>query len=142
MIGFDGRHTRAHIYRAILEGIALTMKNNIDAMQQEVLANDSSAVPIKQIIISGGGANSELFLQIFADVFNIEVVRNKVNDSAGLGAAMNAAIGLGIFDNFAIATEEMVHIKSYYQPNQANYQLYKDINETTYQKINQQLEAI
>ena len=65
MIGFDGRHTKFHIYRSILEGIAFTMKNHVDEMSDEL------ALRTKRIILSGGGAQSDLFFcQIFADILS------------------------------------------------------------------------
>ncbi|MDN6072929.1 MAG: sugar kinase, partial [Enterobacterales bacterium] len=70
MIGFDGRHTRGHMYRSVLEGIAFTMKNHMDKMAAEL------KTPFKSLIISGGGANSDVFMQIFADIFGIPTRRN------------------------------------------------------------------
>ena len=63
ILGFDARHTRAHVYRSILEAIALTMKENVDAMCDEL------GIDLREIVVSGGGANSPLFMHIFADVF-------------------------------------------------------------------------
>ena len=102
MIGFDGRHTRAHIYRSILEAIALSMKNHADAMCEEL------GVMLEKIIVSGGGSNSNLFMQIFADVFGLPAVRNKVNGSASLGSAICVAVALEQYDNFPEAIRNMV----------------------------------
>ena len=71
MIGFDGRHTRGHMYRSLLEAIAMTLKKHVDDMCNEV------HVTLDKLIITGGGSNSDLFMQIFADVFNLPVVRNE-----------------------------------------------------------------
>jgi sugar (pentulose or hexulose) kinase len=65
MIGFDSSMDYAWIYRSILESVALTLKNNYDNMCNEM--NHFA----KHIIITGGGSNSDLFMQIFADVFNL-----------------------------------------------------------------------
>ena len=65
MIGFDARHTRGHVYRSILEAIALTMKHHVDAMCDEL------GIALTEIVVSGGGSSSPLFMQIFADVFGI-----------------------------------------------------------------------
>ena len=69
ILGFDARHTRAHVYRSILEAIALTMKENVDAMCCELDIN------LREIVVSGGGATSPLFMQIFADVFGVPASR-------------------------------------------------------------------
>ena len=71
IIGFDARHTRGHVYRSILEAIALTMKQNVDAMCAEL------GIDLREIVVSGGGANSPLFMHIFADVFGMPGVAQR-----------------------------------------------------------------
>ena len=110
MIGFDGRHTRGHIYRSILEAVAMTMKGHVSDMCNEV------GTTIEKLIITGGGSNSDLFMQIFADVFNIPVVRNEVNGAAGLGSAICAAVAANVYDSFESAVEHMVRIKDTFTP--------------------------
>ena len=111
MIGFDGRHKRGHIYRSILEAVALTMKKHVTDMTNEIGVN------LDKIIITGGGSNSDLFMQIFADVFNIPMVRNEVNGAAGLGSAICAAVAAGVYKSFDEAVENMVRIKDTFTPN-------------------------
>lgn len=118
MIGFDGRHGRAHMYRSILEAIALTMKNRVDEMCQEL------GVTLDNIIITGGGSNSDLFMQIFADVFGIPAKRNVVNGAAGVGAAICAAVAVGAYKTFDEAIEKMVKVKDVFEPNKENVELY------------------
>lgn len=119
MIGFDGRHTRGHIYRSLLEAIALTMKKHVDDMCKEV------HVELDHLIITGGGSNSSLFMQIFADVFNLPVVRNTVNGAAGLGSAICVAVATGIYGSFEDAVEHMVHVKDTFIPNPETTALYE-----------------
>lgn len=118
MIGFDGRHTRAHIYRSILEGVALTMKKYIFDMIEEV------DVDIKKVIVTGGGSSSDLFMQIIADVLGIPTVRNVVNGAAGLGAAICAAVAAGVYPDFATAVTKMVRISDKFNPIPANSEIY------------------
>ncbi len=90
MLGFDARHTRGHVYRSILEAIALTMKHNVDAMCGEL------GITLEAIAVSGGGAASPLFMSIFADVFGIPASRSAGGGGgASLGAAICAAAGTG-----------------------------------------------
>lgn len=110
MIGFDGRHTRAHIYRSLLEAVAMTLKKHVDDMFHEVGSH------LERLIITGGGSNSDLFMQIFADVFNVPVVRNEVNGAAGVGSAICAAVAAGVYDSFESAVENMVRIKDTFYP--------------------------
>lgn len=121
MIGFDGRHTRGHIYRSILEAVALTMKKYLDEMTTEM------GVKLDKLIITGGGSNSDLFMQIFADVFRVKTVRNEVNGAAALGAAICAAVAAGVYSSFDEAVNNMVRIKDSFTPIEANAAIYEKI---------------
>jgi sugar (pentulose or hexulose) kinase len=129
MIGFDGRHGGAHIYRSVLEGIALTIKNHADAMCNEL------GLKLESLIISGGGSNSNLFVQIFADVFGLPASRNVVNSAAGLGSAICAALATGVYDNYVRAIEKMVKIRDVFQPDFDHHELYKKMNDEVYKHI-------
>lgn len=119
MIGFDGRHTRAHIYRSILEAVAMTMKKHVDDMCREV------GTSLDRLIITGGGSNSDLFMQIFADVFQIPVVRNEVNGAAGLGSAICAAVAAGVYSSFESAVDHMVRIRDTFVPIPEHVEVYE-----------------
>jgi len=123
MIGFDGRHTRAHIYRSILEGIAFTMKTHVDKMMDEL------GTPLEQLVLSGGGSKSDLFTQIFADVFGVPTVRTQVNDAAAVGCAINAGMAVGAFGTYAEATQKMVKTGEITRPIEANLALYASLHE-------------
>ncbi|GAA0182601.1 FGGY-family carbohydrate kinase [Clostridium sediminicola] len=129
MIGFDGRHKRAHMYRSILEGIALTMKNHVDAMCGEL------GIELENIAVSGGGSNSDLFMQIFADVFGLEARRNVVNGSASLGSAICVAVAIGVYKDYEEAIEKMVKVRDVFYPNKDNTELYNRMNEEVYKNI-------
>ena len=135
MIGFDGRHSRAHMYRSILEAIAMTMKSRADEMCDEL------GIELKEIIISGGGSNSDLFMQIFADVFGVPSKRNVVNGAAGLGSAICAAVAVGAYDSFDTAVEKMVKIKDEFLPKDENVALYSKLN-VIYKDITSHTDAI
>ncbi len=128
-IGFDGRHGAGHLYKAVLEGIALSMKNNVDG-----ICTDLSIIP-KNILISGGGSNGDTFMQIFADVFGLPVGRNVVNGSASLGAAICVAVALGQYGDFEKAIAAMVKLDKVFKPNEPNTKLYHRYNEEVYKHI-------
>lgn len=136
MIGFDGRHGRGHMYRSILEAIALTMKNHTEAMSSELGQHTD------RVIVSGGGSNSDLFMQIFADVFGFPAERNVVNGAAGLGAVICAAVATGVYENFPTAVRKMVRIKDVFQPVKENVDLYRRMNAEVFTKIRSQVEPI
>ena len=129
MLGFDARHTRAHVYRSILEAIALTMKQNVDAMCDEL------GITLEEIVVSGGGAASPLFMHIFADAFGIPASRAVGRDGASLGAAMCAAAATGIHPDIETAAAAMSSARESFAPDAANTAVYRRMNESVYQRI-------
>jgi sugar (pentulose or hexulose) kinase len=129
MIGFNTTHKGPHLFRSVLEGIALTMKNHATAMCDEM-----GLKPTK-IIVSGGGSNGDLFMQIFADVFGVPAHRNEVNGSASMGAAICTALALGIYKNRQEAVNKMVRRKDTFTPVPEHVDLYDKINQEVYQHI-------
>ena len=138
MLGFDARHTRGHIYRSILEAIALTMKNHVNAMCTEL------SLTLDQIVISGGGSMSPLFMQIFADIFGIPASRNLPVDpttgelrgaGASLGAAICAASAAGLYPDIETAAMQMTAGREAFSPNLANTDLYQRFNTLVFQDV-------
>lgn len=104
-------HTRAHMMRAIYEGIAYNLRWAMEALEQDM----GCTVPTIRIL--GGGTKSAVWMQIFADVFNrpVEIVRDTQNAGA-IGAAFLAAKGLGMFSSFE-DVKQWAQIETVYQPN-------------------------
>ena len=129
MLGFDERHTRGHIYRSLLEGIAMTLQNCYDAMNNEL------GIKPDKIIVSGGGSNSDLYMQIFADMYGVKTIRNQVNGAAALGSAICAAVATGLYDSFDSAVQAMVKSKDEFTPNWENHKIYNQINNGAYKQL-------
>lgn len=129
MIGFNSTHKGPHMFRSVLEGIALTMKNHTLAMC------DETGTPLTSIVVSGGGSNGDLFMQIFADVFGVPAHRNVVNGSASMGAAICTALALGIYPDRQTAIDNMVRRQDTFTPIPKNVSLYERINTEVYQQI-------
>jgi sugar (pentulose or hexulose) kinase len=123
LLGFDGSQGRAHIYRSILEGIALTMANNTAAMEQAL------GRTLSPVLVSGGGSRSDLMMQIVADVFDRPARRTTVSDAAGLGAAICAAVGHGVYPGWDQATAAMVTIGDEFAPDAQAARAYRQINQ-------------
>lgn len=136
MIGFNATMDYAWIYRSILESIALTLKNNYDNMASEMKH------PASQIIITGGGSNSDLFMQIFADVFNLPARRNEINGCASLGAAINTAVGLGLYPSYQKAIDNMVRVKDVFMPVAEHAERYKAMNEGIFKDLTKHTDPI
>jgi sugar (pentulose or hexulose) kinase len=130
IIGFDARHTRGHIYRSVLEAIALTMKHHVDAMANEL------GRTLDRIVVSGGGANSELFMQIFADVFGLPASRCVGGGGgAALGAAMCAAAATGTYADIATAAGAMSAQRESFTPQVANSSIYLRMADNVFHDI-------
>lgn len=135
-IGFNATMNYAWIYRSILESIALTLKNNYDNMTGEIKR------PARRLIITGGGSNSDLFMQIFADVFNLPTRRNTVNSCASLGSAVNTAVSLRLYPNYEVAIEKMVRAKDVFRPVARNAAIYEAMNKGIFRELTQYTDPI
>ncbi len=102
ILGLDASMGRAHLYRSLLEGIAITMRLHVEEMEAALGARS----PL--LVLSGGGSRSGLVRRIVADVFDRPVQRAGFPDAAGLGAAICAAVGAGVHPGFGAAVAAMV----------------------------------
>lgn len=118
IVGLDGSHGAHHLYRSILEGIALTMRGHAEAMEATL------ETPTKRLVVSGGGSRSDLMMQIVADVFGRPAERAGLADAAGLGAAICAAVGSGVHPGFEAAMAAMVAHGPLFEPDPDNRRLY------------------
>ena len=109
------------MYRSILEAVAMTLKKYVDDMCGEI------GVRLNELIITGGGSNSDVFMQIFADVFGLPAVRNEINSSAGVGAAICAAAAIGAYHSIGEATANMVRRKDTFLPVPENEAIYRQL---------------
>jgi sugar (pentulose or hexulose) kinase len=136
MLGFDARHTRAHIYRSILEAIALTMKFHVDAMCDEL------GIGLDELVVSGGGSHSDLFMQIFADVFGVPSSRVVDGGGASLGAAICAAAAVGVHPDIDTAAARMTRPRETFTPNAEHGEVYRRMADTVYHDIRNATDAL
>jgi xylulokinase len=101
LIGLTGAHRTAHLYRALLEGIALEQALVTKMIEQE------AGIEVREFVAIGGGAASDLWRQIIADACGKPVRRSATVEASSLGAAMCAATGAGWFDTVPAAAEAM-----------------------------------
>lgn len=134
--GFDGRHGRAHLYRAILEGIAYALR---DAGER---AERRSGVQMRELRVAGGGSQSVEAMQITADVFGLPAAQPHVYEASGLGAAIDAAVGLGLHPDFTAAVREMTHLGRVYEPDAGRHSLYNDLFERIYKRLYSRLKPL
>ena len=102
-VGLTIRHSRAHLYRAVLEGITMNLRVILDAFRQQGTRIDAMRV-------IGGGASGRIWNQIMADVYGMPVHRLAILEEAtSMGAALVGGVGVGLYPDFSMI-ETMNHI--------------------------------
>ncbi len=129
VVGFSDVHTRVHIYRAIIEGINFALMNGLQKLEKK------SGVEIRELYLGGGGSQSDEICQITADMFGLPTIRTQTNEVSGIGSAMAAFIGMGVFSDFQAAAAAMVQKKDIFLPNMANHRVYLRIYQEIFMEI-------
>jgi xylulokinase len=112
LIGLTASHTRGHVVRAILEGVAFSLRDSFTLFA-------GMGVPVKSIRLGGGGARSRLWRQIQADVYGREVEILEAEEGAAYGAALLAGVGVGIWSSVDAACREVVRVAESVAPQPA-----------------------
>ena len=136
IIGFGDVHTRAHIYRAILEGLAYALREGKERSEGR------SHVKIEELRVAGGGSQSDVAMQITADVFGLPTGRPHVYEASGLGAAIDAAVGLGLHPDFETAVAEMTRVGRVFEPDPKGRRIYDDLYRRVYRKMYRRLKGL
>jgi xylulokinase len=110
LVGLTASHTRAHVLRAILEGVAFSLKDTFTIF-------DEMKIPVTSIRLGGGGARSSLWRQIQADVYGREVEIVAAEEGAAYGAAILAGVGAGAWSSVEQACEAVVRVARRIAPN-------------------------
>ncbi len=126
VIGWGDIHTRAHLYRSILEGLAYALREGADRTAKR------SGVAITELRVAGGGSQSAAGMQLTADIFGLPVVRPHLYEASGLGAAIDAAVGLGLHPDFTTAVTEMTRLGVSFEPNPTNHRIYDELYNRVY----------
>jgi sugar (pentulose or hexulose) kinase len=129
IIGFGDVHTRAHIYRAMLEGLAYALREGRDRTEKR------SGVKVTDLRVAGGGSQSDAAMQLTADIFGLPTARPHVYEASGLGAAIDAAVGIKIHPDFKAAVAEMTHLGDVFEPNTETRQIYDRLYNEVYLKM-------
>jgi len=129
IIGFGDAHTRAHVYRAILEGLGYALRDGRERIEKK------TGVPLTELRVSGGGSQSDAALQLTADIFRLPASRPHVYETSGLGAAIDCAVGLGLHADFATAVRAMTRVSRTFEPDARHAALYDELYEQVYQKM-------
>ncbi|MGH8434077.1 MAG: FGGY-family carbohydrate kinase [Pseudomonas sp.] len=136
IIGFGDVHTRAHLYRAILEGLAYALRQGKEQIEKR------SGSQITRLRVSGGGSQSDAAMQLTADIFGLPAERPHIYETSGLGAAIDCAVGLGLHPDFPTAIAAMTRVGQVFQPNPQAQQIYQRLYKEVYQRMYKQLKPL
>jgi xylulokinase len=126
-VGLTESHTRGHLVRAVMEGVAFSLRDSIEIFRE-------LGAPIDTIRLGGGGARSPLWRQIQADVYGHAVETIETDEGAAFGAAILAGVGVGAWQSVERACKQTIRIATRIEPNadsskilDRNYKAYKTL---------------
>ncbi|GAA4346836.1 FGGY-family carbohydrate kinase [Kangiella taiwanensis] len=136
IIGFKDTHTKSHVYHAILEGIAYSLKEGLEKIQRKTNHK------ITDLYVSGGGSQSDTSMQLTADIFNLPAIRPHTYETSALGAAINAAVGMGFYDSYKEAVQSMCRQDKTFHPNPDTVKVYSQLYNDTYKQMYKRLKPL
>lgn len=116
LVGITAQHTRAHVIRAIMEGVAFSLRDTLTLFRE-------IGVPIESIRLGGGGARSVLWQQIQADIYGMPVELIEADEGGAYGTALLAGVGSGNWPSVEQACETAVRVAKRVQPNPKTVEL-------------------
>ena len=132
IIGFGDVHTRAHVYRAILEGLAYGLRDGAEKTAKR-------SRPLDSLRVAGGGSQSDGAMQLTAEMFGMTAQRPHVFETSALGAAINIAVGQGLYPDYPAAVAAMTRLRDEFTPDpeaQATYEaLYRRVYQPMYRRL-------
>ena len=117
-VGLTVRHDRAHLTRAVLEGVAFGLRDNFALMRE------AGQTDVAEVRLSGGGAQNPLWRQILADVLGTELGTVQATEAAACGAAILAGVGTGGWPNVPAACDDLIRVGETVEPNPPKTDVY------------------
>lgn len=117
IFGLNLHHTKKEMYKSALEGVAYSISQHFEILKEHHL-------PINKVMVVGGGAKNEIWLQIIADVCGVAVHKSEINFGAAFGDALMAALGAGYFSSFS-DFGELVKPKITFEPDAKKHKEYQ-----------------
>lgn len=119
-IGLKMENERKDLVRSVLEGVSMNLSIVLDIFQ-------SNNQNIKEIVVIGGGARTNIWLSIMSDIYGVDILKpNYLEEASSMGAAVTAGVGVGIYKDFDVINK-FLEIKSVYKPNIENNQIYSKL---------------
>jgi len=136
IMGLRETHSRAHMFRALLEGIAFDLRRGREILEQ------ATGTRIRELRVGGGGARSELVVQILADVLDLPVLRPSSEELSARGAALVAAAASGVHSSLDAAVAAMVPDAPGYSPDPGRVATYDALYRNVFTRGGEQLHAL
>jgi xylulokinase len=102
LLGLAASHSRGHVVRAVMEGVAFSLRDSFTIFAE-------LGLPVGKVRVGGGGARSDMWRQIQADVYGMSVETVETEEGAGYGAALLAGVGAGFWTSVDEACDAVVH---------------------------------
>jgi sugar (pentulose or hexulose) kinase len=138
-MGLSQEHTQAHLVRAVYEGISLAMRDCYEHLPYDA----------DEIFLSGGGAKSDFWCQLFADALDASIAVPRGSEFGAQGAAILAGIGVGVYDDLESAVDRTSAVDRSFEPRAEKaqqydrwYDVYKEAYEATFDVWSQRAEAV
>ncbi|MCA9125884.1 MAG: xylulokinase [Planctomycetales bacterium] len=137
-VGLTSKHTRGHLARAVMEGVAMSLRESLEIIK-------SLGVPVREMRLSGGGAKSQIWKQIFADVMDQAACTINAEQGPAYGVALLAAVGSGQFKNIEEACKATIEVVKKTPPKKSAVRTYNSmfpIYQSLYGSLKESFSAI
>lgn len=124
--GLQLQHRKEHMDRALVEGVTYALKQTLELIH-------NLGTPIQSLRVTGGGAKSKIWVQMIADIMNVEVATIEIEEGPALGAAILAMVGVGQYPTVSEACQTLIKEKDRFEPNPERVSIYQ----TKYQQFSQ-----
>jgi L-xylulokinase len=118
-LGLHGWHGKAHMLRAVYEGVVFSHKTHVDRLLGYRDAPRAAR-------IAGGAAKSRVWVQMFADVLQLPIEHTACEELGAMGAAICGGVGIGMFSSFEEAVGRMVKVTRTIEPRKENKEIYRE----------------
>lgn len=136
LVGLNSQHTRADVYRALMEAMIFALRDGYERMSRR------SGLRSQHVVVAGGGARSDQIMQLTANLFGLPARRNEVAEATALGAALNAAVGIGLFADYRQAIAAMCRPGTEFAADTTVARFYDEMYRDVYQRLYDRLKPL
>ncbi len=120
--GISGQHEQAHFARSVMEGVGFAMRDSLELIKDK-------GIEIDEIRAIGGGAKSQVWRSILADIFGEEISLLNIEEGPAFGAALIAGVGVGVYQSFTEAAGDFIKVRNTVTPDYEAHKKYNDFYE-------------